>query len=131
MEPWRAWASLAWPVPMMWRGSSVKFRAISSETRIATAAPSVMGEQSKSFMGHATVGFAEGSLRNSISSVQEGTGCPLCLARAMRDCMISRMEELKWAFGFKAPLSWFFMATLMSCSSVVPYLAMWAVATWA
>src|SRR3989449_1933712 len=32
---------------------------------------------------------------------------------------------LKWAFGFLAAWVWFFTPTIASCSSVVPYAAMW------
>jgi hypothetical protein len=31
-----------------------------------------------------------------------------------------------WAVGFSVPCRWFFTATWAICSSVVPYLSMWA-----
>jgi hypothetical protein len=54
--------------------------ARSSATSRTTAAPSVMGEQSNSRSGQATIGFAASSWRKSISFCQVGSGLPFLRA---------------------------------------------------
>ena len=61
---------------MIWMGASLNSLARSSDTSSTHAAPSVMGEQSNSRNGQATIGLALSSCKNSISSAQVGTGLP-------------------------------------------------------
>jgi hypothetical protein len=84
--------SLAWALASTRTGESVNSRARSSGTTTTAAAPSVIGEQSKSRRGSAT-----SEEFRTVSTV---------------------IRFLNWAIGFFAPFSWFFTATCASCSRV-------------
>ena len=89
---WSAMVSLAWAVARTFTGVSVNSLARSRGARMTAAAPSVMGEQSKSRRGSAT-----SDEERTVSSV---------------------ISDLNWAMGFFAPFRWFFTATMPSCSRV-------------
>src|SRR3989338_2548782 len=87
--------SLACALAIISMGFSQIFLALDVSHNMATAAPSLIGEQSKSFKGDEMIGEFI-----AVSSVILFWYC---------------------AYGFFDPFSWFFTAHNAICSSVVPY----------